>query len=1047
MGVQRGTGSRLFASKSFRRRSLVVALTVCVFLFVTAAAAFAQFQPGPFTFTPGTEDCNGIIPTPGSENTVKTVVGGQLIPGGTATYNIHFPEDPANVGDFQIRDCVLIGTGSDLKSYAVLDNGTFSFVNNSQDFNFQFTFNIPPDAVIGTRICNVAKTVQSPSKSPASNRKAGPACFTVGGDVRIEKHSAANPNGPVIQSPTTFSIWGCVNSADDPTLQPIIVTPSPTSGSLTAGSAANGAHVTTVGPLWTIAVSGPSGSTCNVTEITPPAGFQLPGTVTQSFTIPIGTAGPTVISFVDPLAPGSITINKTAPAGAGSTVFHFTITCTDPANVYHVQVTGSGSVTQNDVPAGSSCTVTEDDPGSTFNPPVISPSGAFTVTSGQTVTVTVTNSFAPGSITIEKTAPASQQSTVFHFTITCTNPSNVYHVQVTGSGSVTQQNVPAGSSCTVTEDDPGSTFNPPTIDPSGAFTVGASQNVTVTVTNTLAPGSITIEKTAPVASQSVVFHFTITCTGPSNVYHVQVTGSNSVTQGGIPAGSSCTVTEDDPGASFNPPVIDPSGAFTVGANQNVTVTVLNTLAPGSITIEKTAPASEQNTVFNFTITCTNPSNVYHVSITGTGSVTQHNVPAGSSCTVTEDDPGPTFETPVISPSGAFTVGAAGTVTVTVTNSLKPGAITIEKTAPASEQSTVFHFTITCTNPTNVYHVQVTGSDSVTQSGIPAESSCTVTEDDPGSTFEPAIISPSGAFTVHATETVTVTVTNTLKPGAVTITKVAPAEEQNTVFHFSLDCTNPTQHYDLQVTGSNSVTQDNIPAGSSCTVTETNLPDVNNAPTIDPAGEFTVGATQTVTVTVTNTLKPLGILIEKSVTPTSGNPGDTVTYTYKVTNTGEVTLFNVLVTDDKLGTIGTIDTLAVGEVKILTKTTTLPNNAGALTNVATASGTDVLGRRATDTDTAVVTVVLALPPLVRTGTNDTGIGLVGILFVAVGITLATRKERGRVRLAFAASGSVAGREVMLAAHRRSWRMRRRRGPATRAHLRWRRSQGPPMRDGP
>jgi len=846
---------------SHGKRVLTVVLTVCVLLFATAAAAFADIvPPGGVTFTNKTEDCNGIIPTPGSENTVKTLTGGSLVPGGTAQYTIHFPQDPNNVGNWAIADCVLLGSGSDLKSYTVLDQGQFGLVNNAEDFTLTFHVDIPADAPIGARICNVAKTTESPSKSPGSNRKAGPACFTVGGDVRIEKHSAADPNGDLVPG-ATFVIWDCVNSADDPTLQPIVVTPAVSSGNIYSSTLAGGGVVHATGGF--VAVSGPSGSTCKVTETDPPPGFQLPDTVTHSFTIPVGTSGATIINFVDPLAPGSIKIEKTAPAGAQSTVFHFTITCTNPSNVYHVQITGTGTVTQSDIPAGSSCTVTEDDPGSTFNSPVITPSGAFTVASNKTVTVTVTNSFAPGSIKIEKTAPAGSQSTVFHFTITCTNPPNVYHVQVTGSNSVTQSGIPAGSSCTVTEDNPGSTFNPPTINPSGAFTVGAGQTVTVTVTNTLAPGSVTITKVAPASEQSTVFHFTITCTDPTNVYHVQVTGSGSVTQSGIPAGSSCTVTEDDPGATFNPPVIDPSGAFTVGADESVTVTV----------------------------------------------------------------------------------------------------------------------------------------------------------------------------------------TNTLVPGAVTITKVAPAEEQNTVFHFSLDCTNPTQHYDLQVTGSNSVTQDNIPAGSSCKVTETDLPEVNNAPTIDPAGEFTVGATQTVTVTVTNTLKPLGILIEKSVTPTSGAPGDTVTYTFKVTNTGQVTLFNILVTDDKLGTIGTIPSLAPGASTTLTKTTTLPNNAGALTNVGTASGTDVLGRRATDTDTAVVTVVLALPPLVRTGTNSGAIGLVGLLFVTVGVVLATRKERGRVRPAFASSSSVAGREVMLAAHRRSWRMRRRRGPPTRARLRWRRSQGPPMRDGP
>jgi len=191
-----------------------------------------------------------------------------------------------------------------------------------------------------------------------------------------------------------------------------------------------------------------------------------------------------------------------------------------------------------------------------------------------------------------------------------------------------------------------------------------------------------------------------------------------------------------------------------------------------------------------------------------------------------------------------------------------------------------------------------------------------------------------------------------------------------------------------------------------------------------------------------------ISIVKTANPTSGAPGDTVTYTFVVKNTStDTTLFNITVVDDKLGVINAtpIASLAPGQSVTLTKTTTLPNAGGALTNVGTATGADVLGKKVSAHDNATVTVVLAV--LVKTGTNSSGIGLVGFLFIAVGIAMATRKERGRVRPAFATSSSAAGRAVMLAANRRSWRMRRRRGPPTRARLRWRRSQGPPMRDGP
>ncbi|MGZ4127955.1 MAG: DUF7507 domain-containing protein, partial [Actinomycetota bacterium] len=191
-----------------------------------------------------------------------------------------------------------------------------------------------------------------------------------------------------------------------------------------------------------------------------------------------------------------------------------------------------------------------------------------------------------------------------------------------------------------------------------------------------------------------------------------------------------------------------------------------------------------------------------------------------------------------------------------------------------------------------------------------------------------------------------------------------------------------------------------------------------------------------------------ITIVKTVNPTSGNPGDTVTYTYVVKNTGDVTLTNVTVTDDKLGTIATGLTLDPGESVTLHKTVKLPNAAGLLVNVGTATGTDTLGKKVSAQDNASVTIVLAVIILPKTGTDGTRTtGLVGILFIAMGVFLATRKERGRVRPAFETSSSGAGRAVLLAAHRRSWRMRRKRSGQTRARSRWRRTQGPPLRDGP
>src|SRR5437660_6543431 len=103
---RRGMFRRGSQKVSHGKRVLTVVLTVCVLLFATAAAAFADIvPPGGVTFTNKTEDCNGIIPTPGSENTVKTLTGGSLVPGGTAQYTIHFPQDPQRrqLGDRRLR--------------------------------------------------------------------------------------------------------------------------------------------------------------------------------------------------------------------------------------------------------------------------------------------------------------------------------------------------------------------------------------------------------------------------------------------------------------------------------------------------------------------------------------------------------------------------------------------------------------------------------------------------------------------------------------------------------------------------------------------------------------------------------------------------------------------------------------------------------------------------------------------------------------------------------------------------------------------------------
>lgn len=114
-----------------------------------------------------------------------------------------------------------------------------------------------------------------------------------------------------------------------------------------------------------------------------------------------------------------------------------------------------------------------------------------------------------------------------------------------------------------------------------------------------------------------------------------------------------------------------------------------------------------------------------------------------------------------------------------------------------------------------------------------------------------------------------------------------------------------------------------------------------------------------------------ILLEKTADPVAGGPRN-VTYTYVVTNTGDSTLTDILVTDDILGDIGTIDELEAQASATLERTVAVDENSPTR-NIGEACGTDMLGGEVCDTDDADIAVVLAeeiFPPTLP----KTGLGL-------------------------------------------------------------------------
>jgi uncharacterized repeat protein (TIGR01451 family) len=133
--------------------------------------------------------------------------------------------------------------------------------------------------------------------------------------------------------------------------------------------------------------------------------------------------------------------------------------------------------------------------------------------------------------------------------------------------------------------------------------------------------------------------------------------------------------------------------------------------------------------------------------------------------------------------------------------------------------------------------------------------------------------------------------------------------------------------------------------------------VTNTATV--TGHPPIGSPVTDRDTDTVTARPIpGIELRKTAFPTQyAEPGEVITYSYVVTNTGNVTLHRITVNDDKLGPVTCpIDVLAPGEDLTCTATRTITTadvDAGSIRNTAIATGHPPTGPPVTDTDSDIV----------------------------------------------------------------------------------------------
>ncbi|MGZ9676008.1 DUF7507 domain-containing protein [Flavobacterium sp. GNP001] len=647
-------------------------------------------------------------------------------------------------------------------------------------------------------------------------------------------------------------------------------------------------------------------------------------------------------------------------------------------------LTQNYTITQADINAGS---VTNSAVGSATDPS----NATVSDTSGTTTTndtATVTNLPKIASVALVKTAfyngnaTAAQVGDTITYTFTITNTGNttlsnavvtdtklgMTNVAVSPSTlapnasgtltqnyTITQADINAGS---VTNSAIGSATDPSNAtvsDTSGTTTT----NDTATVTNLPKTASVALVKTAvyngnATAAQvgdTITYTFTITNTGNTTLSNAVVTdaklGMNNVavspstlapnasgtltqnytiTQADINAGS---VTNSAVGSATDPSnatVSDTSGTTTT--NETPTVTNLPKIA--SVALVKTAVYNGNATAAQVGDTIT-----YTFTITNTGNTTLSNA------VVSDAKLGMTNVT--VSPS-TLAPNASGTLTqnYTITQAdINAGSVTNSAIGSATDPSNA---TVSDTSGTT------TTNDTPTVTNLPKIASVAL--------VKTAVYNGNAtAAQVGDTITYTFTITNT---GNTTLSNAVVSDAKLGMTNVAVSPSTLAPNASGTLTQNYTITQADINAGSVTNSALGSATDPSNATVSDTSGTTTTNETPT----VTNLPKIASVALVKTAVyngnATAAQVGDTITYTFTITNTGNTTLSNAVVTDAKLGMTNVAvspSTLAPNASGTLTQNYTITQadiNAGSVTNSAIGSATDPSNATVSDTSGTTTT---------------------------------------------------------------------------------------------
>lgn len=656
------------------------------------------------------------------------------------------------------------------------------------------------------------------------------------------------------------------------------------------------------------------------------AGFQIlvtPGAAVQC-------------AVTNQLPPGRITLTKTAIGTTANWAFTFLLN-----SVQRIATNASPTVVWSNLEANRTYTLTEVAAGNGWqaqpidctvnNAPVSDadptlPGLQIAVAPGANIACSALNSLPEGSITLTKVAVGTTADWSFTFSL-----DGVERTATKAVPDVVWSKLEANRTYTLTEVTPGGgwqtsvplcTLNGQAVVDADPNTAGLQIEVTAgaailcSATNTLPPGKITLTKTVTGTTAPWSFTFTLDNGAPKTATNATPT----VVWANLEANRTYTLTEVAPGGGWvtGAPVCTVGGsavgdadpqapgfqiAVTPGAN--VLCAVQNTLPPGRITLTKLVNGAVANWSFSFTLDGADQRTATAAAPT----VSWTNLEANRTYTLAEVDPGPNWlagapqcavnneavaDADPQTPGFQITVTAGANVTCSVTNSEigQPGKITLTKLANVTAGNWSFTFTLDGANaltatkaspviawdnltPNQTYTLAEVAPGGGWQTGAPqcTLNGQTLVDGDPNAAGFQIFVS-SGA-------NVLCSVTNTLPPGSIRLTKAVSGPAADWSFTFTLNGTDAR----TAIKASPVITWTNLEANQTYTLSEVNpgagwqagqpVCTVGGAPVVDadpntPGFQIRVTPGANVICTVTNTVTPGQITLTKRATGTTAD---------------------------------------------------------------------------------------------------------------------------------------------------------------------------------